>query len=87
MNMKMMMMMMMIVITRKLAVHAAGDCFPLERSAKGRHLWTCLSTEFAGGEDHEEDDDNDNDDDEEGDDDNNEMNQNIEFSLNDHGKQ
>ena len=45
----------MIVIIRKLAVHAPGDGFPLERGPEGRHLWTCLSTKFARGDDDDED--------------------------------
>ena len=51
---------------RKLAVHAPGDGFPLERGPEGRHLWTCLSTKFARG-DH--DDDADDDEEDEGEDD------------------
>ena len=52
---------------RKLAVHAPGDGFPLERSAESRHLWTCLSTESSRGEDDQEDDDDEGDDDDEDD--------------------
>ena len=52
----------MMIFIRKLAVHAPGDCFPLERGAKGRHLWTCLSTEFTRGDEDKEDDDDDDDD-------------------------
>ena len=52
----------MMIFIRKLAVHAPGDSFPLERGAEGRHLWTCLSTEFTRGDEDEEDDDDDDDD-------------------------
>ena len=56
-----------IQISRKPPVHAASDSFPLERSSEGRHLWSGLSSEFAGGDHyayHAEDDNEDDGDDE-----------------------
>ena len=44
-----------IKIARKPPVHAASDSFPLERSSEGGHLWSGLSSEFAGGDSGDDD--------------------------------